>query len=166
MRVRAKDHSGNPTNPSLGWTSRFGLSTGAVGRLDAVNNDFGRKWSAVSTSTQTLGSSVQVVAVTVTLLSGQTSFIDASWLVEFNGSVGPTATCGYEIQRNGTKINSGSLTATKVNSVVDIGVGSSTLSDSPGAGTFTYRIWVYGGLTGSVACSKTRAEITVSESRR
>lgn len=162
LRVAAVDHSGNASS----FTTRFAVSTGEITRPDARNNDFSRKWENTNSSVQALTSSTQVVSVSVTLLAGQTAFIDASWVVEFAGSVGPKVHAGYQVRRGTTGISPGGLTASTVNSDISEGIGAITISDSPGAGTYTYNIYVFGTGSGSTACNCNLAQITVSESRR
>lgn len=162
LRVRAIDHSGN----AGGWTSRIAASTGAVARGDAVDGDFTKKYSNSNITTQDLDSAKAVVTLSGVVCIGGDIIINASWQVRFQGSVLGGVLAGYEIQRNGGKINAGALTPSKVGPNWTDGVASVSIKDSPGAGTHTYRIWVYSTGTGSTATECRRAEITTSESRR
>src|SRR5690606_31712442 len=47
LRVRAKDHSGNPVSSSSGWTSRVSAGTGDILQNDIENDEITNKVEAV-----------------------------------------------------------------------------------------------------------------------
>jgi hypothetical protein len=144
------------------------LSTGAVTRLDAVDGDFTKKYSNTNITAQSLTSAVSVVTLSGVTTTGGKVFITFSWQVRNTGArpAPGGVLAGYEIRRGTTKINSGALTATKVNEAIDDGIGAGQIEDEPPAGTYTYSIYVYATGSGIDACECRRAEITASESRR
>jgi hypothetical protein len=160
LRVAAVDHSGNTS----GFTSRFGLSTGAVGRGDAVNNDFGKKWSARRDNAIALSSSVDVVTLSnVDVLAGDTVFIDASWTAHVTGGAANSYGCGFLVRRNGsTSLGRGTYFCFVDGAVGSYGSISITFSDQPGAGTHTYTINVFA--ISNVECFN--AQLSASETRR
>jgi hypothetical protein len=97
LRVRAKDHSGNPTDPNAGWTTRFALSTGAVTRDDAVNND----WTDVASDNEDgpiTASLNTLVSASLNVLSGSKVEVWAHASVKNNN---PSTSAGgnYELRR-------------------------------------------------------------------
>ncbi|HVY55624.1 MAG TPA: fibronectin type III domain-containing protein, partial [Thermodesulfobacteriota bacterium] len=160
LRAAAVDHAGNTS----GFTSRFGLSTDAVTRLDAVNNDFGKKWSARRDNAIALSSSVDVVTLSnIDVLAGDTVFIDASWTAHVTGGAANGYGCGFLVRRNGsTSLGRGTYFCFVDGDVGSYGSISMTFSDQPGAGTHTYTINVFA--ISNVECFN--AQLTASETRR
>ena len=163
LRVRAKDHSGNPSSSGSGWTSRVSAGTGSVGRLDAINNDFNRQYRQEVNGPVGLGSGGTTILTlsSVTLLAGQTAFIDAQWILD-TASIFAGVALQWEIRRNGNRITPTNL---RTNSVGADGyaIGAFTCDDSPGAGTYTYTIWV-AGIAGSQAAMS--ISLSINEHRR
>ena len=163
LRVRAKDHSGNPASSSSGWTSRVSAGTGSVGRLDAINNDFNRQYRQEVNGPVGLGSGGTTILTlsSVTLLAGQTAFIDAQWILD-TASIFAGVALQWEIRRNGSRITPTNLRTTSVGPD-GYAIGAFTCDDSPGAGTYTYTIWVAGiaGSQGAMSIS-----LSINEHRR
>lgn len=162
LRVAAVDHSGNTS----GFTSRFGLSTGALARNDAVKDDFNKQWQ-VSNGSVALGSGDVSIQVSVSALSGDTFVIDASFVVRVtSATVGPKLHVGYAVWRNSSLISVGGNTASTVTSDITRGTAATSVHDSPGAGTHVYKLEVFGALPGSWTANAENMSLTVNEYRR
>jgi len=162
LRVAAADHAGNTS----GFTSRFGLSTGAVARDDAVKDDFNKQWQA-SNDSAALGSGDVSIQVSVSALSGDTFVIDASFVVRvISATVGPKLHVGYAVWRNSLLISIGGSTASTVTSDITRGTAATSVHDTPGAGTHIYKLEVFGALPGSWTANAENMSLTVNEYRR
>ena len=139
LRVRAKDHSGNPTSSSSGWTSRVSAGTGDILQDDIENDEVTNKNSSFVSLINPAPPSTQIISTSITKRSGTRIRIEFSGVVE---SLTAGVSGGWfmgRLRRGTTVLNSTfahgnvpSLGQVTITAVWDDNIGSS--------GTFTYNI--------------------------
>ncbi len=143
-RIRAVDHSGNPTSPTAGWTSRVAATTGEVGRLDATNEDFSKQYIGGSDSSIDLLNPSWATLASYSasdFVGGQTLKIDGSFRVRCS-SASPLSQLWYQVLYDGNVIYGDTGTSSGFGIFMD-GAGESvgfSLNHTPSAGSHTYTL--------------------------
>lgn len=170
VKVRAIGIQSDGTEVASSYSTLSSAATNElVARDHAVNDDFNKQWTKERDENVAIASSAVTVMTlsNVTLLSGQTAFIDVSFNVKWTGGPGsPTQLImGYSVRRNASVvITPAGTTATTIGQQNLKGHASVTIEDSPGTGTFSYDIRIFG--IGSFEADVSAIRMTINEHRR
>ena len=145
LRVRAKDHSGNPASSSSGWTSRVSAGTGDILQPDVRDNEITNKAYATVASISLGTVNHQIISQSITKRAGTRIRVEFSYVFQ-DGSGLATPAVGLQLRRGTTVIqNPFADNAFLANARVSC---SAVFEDNiASAGTFNYNIFKPAGVT-------------------
>ncbi|HML96688.1 MAG TPA: fibronectin type III domain-containing protein [Thermodesulfobacteriota bacterium] len=145
LRVRAKDHSGNPVSSSSGWTSRVSAGTGDILQNDIENDEITNKVEAVVSSIALSPSGTTIISTSITKRSGTRIRVEFSMSIETGTGF---SSWSHQLRRGVSTIQN-PFAASSFPSNGTGGASGVYVDNISSSGTFTYSVVLNFGASGN-----------------